>query len=133
MSYTFYQASYLCDCVKALHHLCCCGGGSNLPAIMDNYIHHKVRKTPLFLSHCGLVKSKVHFQCFCFLFEVFIVEHPSISVQIGQCVYITKTGLWKEYNNLINAFVAYKLEGAIVLMIMLFFMIGNVDMQGKLH
>ncbi|EXB60121.1 hypothetical protein L484_013386 [Morus notabilis] len=43
MSYTFYQASDLRECVKALHHLWCSGSNSNLPAIREKYSHHKYK------------------------------------------------------------------------------------------
>ncbi|KAM1224984.1 hypothetical protein ACFX2G_044758 [Malus domestica] len=41
--YTLYQASDLSDCVKALHHLCCNGCGSNLPAVREKYSQHKYK------------------------------------------------------------------------------------------
>ncbi|XVE55290.1 hypothetical protein DITRI_Ditri03aG0146900 [Diplodiscus trichospermus] len=41
--YTLYQPSDLVDCVKALHHLCRNGGGSNLPAIREKYSQHKYK------------------------------------------------------------------------------------------
>ncbi|KAF8390830.1 hypothetical protein HHK36_023129 [Tetracentron sinense] len=39
--YTLYQTSELCDCVKALHHLCCNCHHTSLPAIRDKYSQHK--------------------------------------------------------------------------------------------
>ncbi|KAL5559662.1 hypothetical protein UlMin_035873 [Ulmus minor] len=43
MRCTLYQASDLCNCVKALHHLCCCGGYLNLSAIREKYSQHKYK------------------------------------------------------------------------------------------
>ncbi|KAJ7959164.1 Cyclin [Quillaja saponaria] len=41
--YTDYKASELCDCVMALHHLCCSGSFSNLPAVREKYSQHKYK------------------------------------------------------------------------------------------
>ncbi|KAH7524539.1 hypothetical protein FEM48_Zijuj06G0130200 [Ziziphus jujuba var. spinosa] len=41
--YTFYKASDLSDCVKALHHLYRNGISSNLPAVREKYSQHKYK------------------------------------------------------------------------------------------
>uniref|UniRef100_A0A5B7AJ50 Putative cyclin-A1-1-like n=1 Tax=Davidia involucrata TaxID=16924 RepID=A0A5B7AJ50_DAVIN len=41
--YTLYKSSDLCDCVKALHRLCCNSHNSNLPAIREKYSQHKYK------------------------------------------------------------------------------------------
>uniref|UniRef100_A0A5B7B9R0 Putative cyclin-A1-1-like n=1 Tax=Davidia involucrata TaxID=16924 RepID=A0A5B7B9R0_DAVIN len=41
--YTLYQPSDLCDCVKALHSLCCNSTNSSLPAIREKYSQHKYK------------------------------------------------------------------------------------------
>ncbi|XP_019072151.1 cyclin-A1-1 isoform X2 [Vitis vinifera] len=41
--YTLYQPSDLCDCVKALHRLCCNNHNSSLPAIREKYSQHKYK------------------------------------------------------------------------------------------
>lgn len=41
--YTLYGASDLCDCVKALHRLCCESQNSSLPAIREKYSQHKYK------------------------------------------------------------------------------------------
>ena len=42
--YTLYQPSDLCDCIKALHGLCCNSHNSSLPAIREKYSQHKVNR-----------------------------------------------------------------------------------------
>nr|QYW07111.1 cyclin A1-1 [Dimocarpus longan] len=49
--YTLYQPSDLFDCVKALHHLFCNGGQSNLPAIREKYSQHKYKYVAK--KHCS--------------------------------------------------------------------------------
>ncbi|KAF5942297.1 hypothetical protein HYC85_019939 [Camellia sinensis] len=41
--YTLYQPSDLCECVKALHSLCCNSLSSSLPAIREKYSQHKYK------------------------------------------------------------------------------------------
>ncbi|XP_057505460.1 cyclin-A1-1 [Actinidia eriantha] len=41
--YTLYQPSDLCDCIKALHGLCCNSHNSSLPAIREKYSQHKYK------------------------------------------------------------------------------------------
>ncbi|PSS19901.1 Cyclin-A1-1 like [Actinidia chinensis var. chinensis] len=41
--YTLYQPSDLCDCIEALHGLCCNSHNSSLPAIREKYSQHKYK------------------------------------------------------------------------------------------
>ncbi|KAF8412613.1 hypothetical protein HHK36_000582 [Tetracentron sinense] len=41
--YTLYHPSELCQCVKALHRLCCNSHNTSLPAIRDKYCQHKYK------------------------------------------------------------------------------------------
>ncbi|KAL6984286.1 Cyclin-A1-1 [Sarracenia purpurea var. burkii] len=61
--YTLYHPSDLCDCVKALHDLCCNSQNSSLPAIRQKYSQHKYKFVAK--KHCPPSIPADYFQNLC--------------------------------------------------------------------